>query len=117
MEESRSSSPCMTDTPSRGYHGLHRSVSPHRDENSDESEPPRLAKIPCIEDLVEMIRKQIYEDKPQSRGNQGSSILRISDFSLSKKIISYKFPKKFVIPNFGCYIGVTDPIQHLRAYW
>ena len=26
------------------------------------------------------------------------------------------FSKKFVILSFDCYIGVTDPVQYVRAY-
>ena len=42
--------------------------------------------------------------------------IRIFDSLLSEKIMSYKFSKKFEIPNFECYTGVTDPVQHLRTY-
>ena len=42
--------------------------------------------------------------------------LRTSDSPLSEKITSHRFPKKFIMPNFKCYSGVTDPIQHLRQY-
>jgi len=30
--------------------------------------------------------------------------------------MSYRFPKKFVVPSFDCYTRETDPVQHLRAY-
>jgi len=43
----------------------------------DESEPHMPMETPRIEDLVEIVRKQINEDKPQFRGVPGSSILKI----------------------------------------
>ena len=30
--------------------------------------------------------------------------------------MSYKFPKKFIIPNFECHTRVVNHIQHLRTY-
>ena len=65
---------------------------------------------PCIENLVEMVRKRINEDKLQSHGGIGSSILRISDSLLSSEIMSHRFSKKLVILSFDCYTGVTDPV-------
>jgi len=86
-----------------------------REKRSDESRPYKPTKTPCIEDVVEIVRKQIDEDNLQSRDGLGSSILRISDSPLSEEIMSHQFPKKFVIPNFDYYTKVTDLVQHLRA--
>ena len=62
-----------------------------------------------------MVKKQIQEDKSQSLDGPGS-ILRMCDSSLLEEIISHCFLKKFVISSFDCYTGVTDLVQHLRAY-
>ena len=77
---------------------------------------PKPTKAAHIEDLMEIVRKRIQEDKSQSRGGPGSSILNISDFSLSEDIMSYRFSKKFMILIFDYYTEVTDPVQHLLAY-
>ena len=39
-----------------------------------------------------------------------------SNFAFSVTMLEYEFPKKFVIPTFGCYFGQSDPVQHLRQY-
>ena len=62
-----------------------------------------------------MVRKQIDEDKSQSHGRPGSSILSISDSPFSEEIMSHWFSKKSVVPSFDCNTRVIDPIQHLRA--
>ena len=86
-----------------------RSVSLRHEECSNESEPTSPQK-PYIENLVEMVRKRIDEDKLQSHGGIGSSVLRISDSLLSSEIMSHRFSKKLVILSFDCYTGVTDPV-------
>jgi len=45
-----------------GSRRRHRSVSPHHEECSDESEPSKLTKTSRVKDLVEMVRKRIHED-------------------------------------------------------
>jgi len=65
---------------------------------------------------MEIVRKWIHEDTPQSRGSQGSFALRIFNSPLSEEITSHRFLKKFVIPSFKCYTRVTDPVQHIQAY-
>ena len=116
MEESHPS-PCATNTAYTGdSYRHHRFSFPRHEEHSDESEPPKPVKMACIEDLVEMVRKGIHEDTSQPRGGPGRSILRIFDYPLSEEITSHWFPKKFVIPNFDCCTGVTDPVKHLRVY-
>jgi len=42
--------------------------------------------------------------------------LRTSDSPLSEEITSHHFPKTFIILNFECYSGATDPIQYLWQY-
>ena len=76
-----------------------RSAYPCHKELSDESEPYKPMKTPRTEDLMEMVRKRIKEDTPQPHSGPGSSIMRISGFSLSEEITSYRFTKKFVIPS------------------
>ena len=125
MEESRThpSQLRTTDTACTwGNRRHHRSTSPRCEERSDESEPLKPVKTTRIKDLMEMVRKRIDKDKSQPRGGPGSSIMRISDFTHSE-ITSHRFSKKFVIPSFDRYTGitehytrVTDPVQHLHAY-
>ena len=65
MEESHPSSPHAINTAhTGGNQRRHRSVSSHHDENSNDSEPPKLVKTPRIKDLVEMVWKQTHEDTP-----------------------------------------------------
>ena len=111
--------PHATNTDCTGGSQRHpRSACRCHEECFDESETPKLTKASHVEDLVEMVRKRIQEDKPQSRGGLGSFILQISDSPLSDKIMSHHFSKKFVIPSFDYYTGVTDPVQHYhRSRW
>ena len=89
---------------------------PHATKSTPMRASPPRARRPRIKNLMEMVRKRIHEDTPQSHGGPGSFILGNSDSPLSKKITSHRSLKKFVIPSFDCYTGVTDPFKHLRAY-
>jgi len=90
-----------------GSRRCRRSTSLQRDKCSDESKSSELSKTPRIEQLVEMVQKRIHEYIQQSRDNQGSSALRISDSPLSEEILSHRFLMKLVIPNFECYTRAT----------
>ena len=35
---------------------------------------------------------------------------------ISEDILKYKFPRKFSIPTFDCYFGVSEPIPHIRYF-
>ena len=90
MEESYThpSSPCTTSAAYNGDSRRHRrSASQRRKECSDESELPKPTKTPLIEDVVEVVRKRIVEDKPQPRGEPGSFIIQIFDSPLSEEIM------------------------------
>ena len=118
-EESRPqpSQPNATNTAcTGGSQRRHRSAPPNPKERFDESELPKSAKTPHVEDLEEMVRKQIGEDKPHPHNGPGSFLLRIFDSPLLEKIMSHRFPNKFIISSFDCYTRATDPIHHLRAY-
>ena len=39
-----------------------------------------------------------------------------SNSSLSKDILEYEIPKKFMIPTFNCYSGQSDSVQILHQY-
>ena len=69
-----------------GSRRCHKPASPRCKDRSDQSKPHKPMKTCCIVDLVEIIRKQIDEDKPQPRGDPGSSIMWISDSPLSGEI-------------------------------
>ena len=66
----------------------------------------------------------IYGLEADPRGHAGPKPVAAKDrpsyeyliLLFQKKIMSYKFPKKFMIPNLECYTRMTDPVQHLRVY-
>jgi len=92
-----------------------RFVSSHLEEHFDGTESPISKKTPRIEDLVEMVRKWIDEDKSHFSGGPRSLILRIYDSPLLEKIMSHGF-KEVCDTEFHCYTEATGPIQHLRTY-
>jgi len=92
-----------------------RFASPYLKERSDESEPHSPMKTPRIEDLVKMIRKQINGDKP--RPSRRARIFHPEDLRLPSFGRDHLPPvPKEVRDNNLCHTGVTDLVQHLRAY-
>ena len=74
----------------------------------------KTLKVPRIEDITEIVQRQIEEASQQFQKEAESCSLRTSDSPLSEKITSNHFPEKFIMSSFKYYS--TDPIQHLWQY-
>jgi len=63
-----------------------------------------------------IVRKQVEKASQLFRKETKPYRLNILNSPLSEEITSCRFLKKFVIPNFEHYLGVTDLIQHFCQY-
>jgi len=89
---------------------------PVPDDNYEDGDlPPRIYKKSRLEDLKDLIRKEVEEAGIKLK-QTAPGHLQMSISPLSDEILRVQFPKKFSAPSFEYYRGTSDPMQHLRHY-
>ena len=63
-----------------------------------------------VEDIEEIIQKQVKKARQLLQKEMEPYGLNVLNSPLSEEITYHCTPRKFMMPSFGCYLGVTDPI-------
>ena len=77
---------------------------------------PASTKRPRLDEVRELIRKEVQEAGLCLTNKDGPATLRLTLSPLSPDILNIQFPRKFSVPTFEYYNGTSDPMQHLRHY-
>ena len=98
---------------STGSSRRNRSETYEDNEDLGNSERSRTPKIPCTKDIADLVQERLNQTSQQFPKGMEYNEIRLTDSSLSKRIITLCFPKKFAMPTLDHKSGISDPLLHL----
>jgi len=86
------------------------------EEDSEDTRRSRTPKFSRIEDIADLVQERLNQAIHQFSKGIEYNEWRPTNSPLSRKIMTIRFPKKFVMLSFDHYSGTSDPLLHLRQY-